>query len=84
MAEKKVRFAVVGVGGLGIGHIQGILNNKNAELVYVCDNVEDIAKRVSEKYNVPYYTDFYENLMKDEIPSIMEMVADQKAKYGVE
>ncbi|MBR2156405.1 MAG: hypothetical protein IJ941_05700 [Clostridia bacterium] len=30
------------------------------------------------------YTDFYENLMKDEIPSIMEMVADQKAKYGVE
>jgi len=62
MAEKKVRFAVVGVGGLGIGHIQGILNNKNAELVYVCDNVEDIAKRVSEKYNVPYYTDFYEML----------------------
>lgn len=29
------------------------------------------------------YTDFYENLMKDEIPSIMAMVADQKAKYNI-
>ena len=58
---KKVRFAVVGVGGLGIGHIKGILNNSDkAELVCVCDNVPEIAERVSKQYNVPYYLDFYE------------------------
>ncbi len=58
---KKVRFAVVGVGGLGAAHIEGIKNNSDiAELVCVCDNVEDIAKRVAERNNVPYYLDFYE------------------------
>ena len=29
------------------------------------------------------YKGFYEDLMKEEIPSIMAMVKDQKAKYGV-
>lgn len=29
------------------------------------------------------YTGFYENLMKEEIPSIMAMVNDQKAKYNI-
>ena len=58
---EKVRFAVVGVGGLGIGHIRGIkLHSDIAELACVCDNVEEIAKRVGEQYNVPYYVDFYE------------------------
>ena len=30
------------------------------------------------------YEDFYKDLMEEEIPSIMDMVADQKGKYGVE
>ncbi|MCL2003867.1 MAG: thymidylate synthase [Oscillospiraceae bacterium] len=29
------------------------------------------------------YEDFYKELMEEEIPSIMKMVADQKAKYGI-
>ena len=60
---EKVRFAVVGVGGLGKAHIKGILNNsEKAELVYICDNDEEIAKKVAGEYNVPYYLDFYEML----------------------
>ena len=60
---KKVRFAVVGVGGLGKAHIKGIFNNSDvAELVYVCDNNEEIAKSVAADNNVPYYLDFYEML----------------------
>lgn len=61
MAQKKIRFAVVGVGGLGKAHIKGIgLNSDIAELACVCDNDEKIAKACSEENNVPYYTDFYE------------------------
>ena len=60
---EKVRFAVVGVGGLGKGHIKGIkIHSDIAELVCVCDNVEEIAKSVAEENNVPYYLDFYEML----------------------
>ena len=34
MAEKKVRFAVVGVGGLGQAHIQGILKNSEGTIQF--------------------------------------------------
>ena len=58
---QKVRFAVVGVGGLGKAHIKGIgLNTDVAELVCICDNNEKFAKECSELNKVPYYTDFYE------------------------
>ena len=60
---EKVRFAVVGVGGLGKGHIKGInIHSDVAELVCVCDNVESIAKSVAEEHGVPYYLDYYEML----------------------
>ena len=43
MVQKKVRFAIVGVGGLGRSHALGVQNNKDiAELVAICDNNEKV------------------------------------------
>ena len=42
MSQKKIRFAVVGVNGLGKAHIKGIeLNSDIAELACVCDIVPE-------------------------------------------
>ena len=78
MAQNKVKFAVVGVGGLGKSHIQGIYNNSDvAELVAVCDNREDVAKACSEANNVPYYTDFYEMLKVGGFDCVILVTPDQ-------
>ena len=61
MEQKKVKFAVVGLLGLGKSHIKGIqLNSDIAELACVCDIVPELAKEKGEELGVPYYTDFYE------------------------
>ena len=78
MADKKVRFAVVGVGGLGKSHIEGIHNNSDvAELVCVCDNREDIAKDIAGKHGVPYYLDFYKMLADGGFDCVILVTPDQ-------
>ena len=56
---KKVRFGVVGVGGMGGAHVRSILNSKSRELTLgaVSDIVPEIARRAGEEANVPYFTD---------------------------
>ena len=75
---KKVRFAVVGVGGLGNAHLKGILNNSDiAEIACVCDNREEIAKMRSEEYGVPYFVDFYEMIKKGGFDCVILVTPDQ-------
>jgi len=64
MADKKIRIAVVGIGGLGRAHMTGVNNNSDiAELVAVCDNDAEILKRVGDEFGVERrYLDFYEML----------------------
>lgn len=46
--------------------------------------LDNYVKRIKEGLEVSYdYKDCYQQLMEGEIPSIEEMVADQKRKYGV-
>ena len=76
--SKKVRFAVVGLAGLGRRHIDGILKNSDiAELVYLCDNCEEVAERFSKEYGVPYYTDFYEMLKVGGFDCVCLVTPDQ-------
>ena len=77
MADKKVRFAVVGVGGLGKSHIKGIHENEAAELVCVCDNREEIAKEIAEANGVPYYVDFYEMIKVGGFDCVILVTPDQ-------
>ena len=49
MAGKKLRFAVVGIGGIGRGHVQSALDAEEAELTAMCDPLgEEVKKTLVE------------------------------------
>lgn len=54
---EKVRFGVIGTGGMGSGHCRTMEEIEEAQLTAVCDIAEDVARSVGEKYGVPWYTD---------------------------
>lgn len=54
---KIIRFGVIGVGGMGCGHITCITQVKQARLTAVCDIDPATAEKVGKQFNVPYYFD---------------------------
>lgn len=47
--------------------------------------LDNYVKRIKEGQEITYrYQGFYDELMREEIPAIMSMVAEQKKKYGVD
>lgn len=65
-----VRFAVVGVGGMGSSHVRLISEAEGAELVAVCDIVEERVKFHVDKYGVDGYLEYSEMLKRDDIDVI--------------
>jgi UDP-N-acetylglucosamine 3-dehydrogenase len=62
----KLKIGVVGCGSIAqFRHLPEYAGNKNAEIVAVCDVVEDRVKATAEKYNAKSYTS-YEELFKSE------------------
>ncbi|WP_209124679.1 Gfo/Idh/MocA family protein [Alkalihalobacillus sp. BA299] len=60
----KVKVGIIGCGSIAKHrHMPEYANNKNAEIVAVCDIVEERAQQFAEKYNATAYTS-YEDLLK--------------------
>lgn len=57
-----LKFALLGCGRIAQRHSEllGCKQINNAELVAVCDVVEEKAKKIGEQFNVPYFTDMHE------------------------
>lgn len=54
---KKIKWCVIGAGGIADRRtIPGIVASERSELVGVMDKSAEIAKRVGEKWGVPYFT----------------------------
>ncbi len=64
-----VKIAVVGTGIIGLDHIKAISQVDGCSLCALCDVNEEVAKKLSEEHNVPYFTDY------KEIPSAVEVDA---------
>ena len=63
-----MKWSVIGAGGIADRRtIPAIIADKENELVAVMDRVPEVAKRIGEKYGVPYFTDEAEMLAS--IPS---------------
>lgn len=79
MEQKKVRFAIVGVGGLGQAHAAGIQKNSDiAELVAFCDNNEEILNKRADTFGVERrYVDFYEMLKDGGFDCVILVTPDQ-------
>ena len=64
MADKKIRWAIIGSGGIADRRaIPALLLDEENEIVAVMDKVPEVAKNVAEKYSVKnYYSDVEEML----------------------
>lgn len=65
--QTKVRFAVVGCGGISFSHFKGIEDAFEAELVAVCDANAERAAEYAHKYGVRAYTSYAELLDQTDI-----------------
>jgi len=71
----KLRFAIIGCGRISYKHIEALINNnKEAELIAVCDIVEEKANERKKQYeeainnsNVKVYTDYIKMLENEDI-----------------
>ena len=81
MAQKKVRFAVVGVRGLGRAHLEAIQKNSDiAEAVAICDIDEEFLNIRGNDFGIPEnrrYTDFYKMLDEGGFDCVCLVTPDQ-------
>ena len=76
--KNKLNIAVVGVGGIGQGHVSGVLKAPNASLVAVCDPKGEEIWEDRRKYfprelvpNVPVFTEYEEMLKKTDLDAVI-------------
>jgi UDP-N-acetyl-2-amino-2-deoxyglucuronate dehydrogenase len=64
-----LKFALLGCGRIAKRHAELLGNSQieNAELVAVCDIVEEKAKKIGEQFGVPYFSDMHEMLSKIDV-----------------
>ena len=53
-----IKIAVVGTGIIGVDHIKAISQVEDVSLCALCDVNEEVAKKLSEEYGVPYFTNY--------------------------
>ena len=70
---KKVRFGIVGLGAMGGGHMQNILDDASRDLCLtaVCDVVPEVALRGGEKACVPAFVDYKEMIDSGLIDAVL-------------
>lgn len=67
----KVRYGIVGTGGMGTGHARTMQRIDEVTLTAVCDIVPEVAEAVGEEYNVPYSTDYRELIARDDVDAVI-------------
>jgi UDP-N-acetyl-2-amino-2-deoxyglucuronate dehydrogenase len=89
----KLRFAILGCGRISYKHIEALINNKNdAELVAVCDIIEEKAIERKKQYeqamedsNIKVYADYYEMLKNEDIDIVtIATESGYHAKHAVD
>ncbi len=63
---QKVKIGVIGLGGIGQGHLNRIKEIPEVELTAVSDVDSGIIEKISQEYKVPGFTD-YEELLKNNL-----------------
>lgn len=81
---KKVRCGIVGLGAIGPMHAESVASIPNAQLVCVCDLVEEKAKTIAEKYGCAYTLSFEELIARDDIDLIhICLPSGMHAEFGI-
>jgi UDP-N-acetyl-2-amino-2-deoxyglucuronate dehydrogenase len=71
--DKPYRFGLLGCGRIAVRHSELLGSGQiaGAELGAVCDIVEEKARRIGEKYGVPYFTDMHEMAKREDLDVIV-------------
>lgn len=68
---ERIRYGIVGTGGMGTGHANTLKRVEEAVLAAVCDTVPEVANSVGEEFGVPYCTDYHELIDRADVDAIM-------------
>lgn len=68
--NQTIRFALIGCGDIARKHVESINRIENAELIAVCDLVDEKAKEYGEKYKVPWFSDPYKMVETEDMDVI--------------
>jgi UDP-N-acetyl-2-amino-2-deoxyglucuronate dehydrogenase len=65
---KKLNFGIIGCGRIAYKHAEAIKKNEKANLLYVCDIIEERAVDYKNKYGAErYFTDYHEMLRRPDL-----------------
>jgi predicted dehydrogenase len=67
----KVRYGIVGVGGMGSGHARTMAGVEECVLTAVCDIDATVAQNVGDAFDVPHCTDYHELIDRDDVDAII-------------
>ena len=67
----KVKIGFIGCGGNARGHMSTVAKLENAEIVGVCDIVEELAEKASQNFGGRAYTDYRKMLDAEEIHGVI-------------
>jgi len=77
MAQKTVKFGVVGASNMAMNHIQSVANHPKLELVAICDRMEDRLSKAGQKYEyATLYNNLTDFLADDRIEAVVLCVPD--------
>lgn len=68
---KKLKVGIVGLGFVGILHIDAIRRIPYAEIVAVADKNMEQTKRIAEEYGIPQYYDNVDDLINESRPDVI-------------
>lgn len=67
----KIRYGIVGVGGMGTGHARAMQSIDECTLAGVCDAVPEVAKNVGEMFGVPSFVDYHDLIDCGDIDAVV-------------
>ena len=67
----KYKVGIIGCGGIFPRHIEAIESNSNFKLEAVCDIQKSLVKSLGKRYNVPFYTDYKEMILVEDLNFIV-------------
>ncbi|MBM3189441.1 MAG: Gfo/Idh/MocA family oxidoreductase [Chloroflexi bacterium] len=67
----RVRYGIVGTGGMGTGHARTMAGVEECVLTAVCDIVPEVARAVGDQFDVPHCTDYRELIERDDVDAVV-------------
>lgn len=80
---KKVKIAVIGLGRLGYWHAVNVSKIRGAELHVVCDQNKDMAAKVAQELEVPFFTVNPDEVFQNEAVEAIVIASPTSTHYAL-